>query len=200
MFLLAIILAAIGYLVGSLNTAILVCKSMQLVDPRTEGSGNPGATNVLRMAGKMPALIVLLGDVLKGLLPVLIATVVGVDGFWLAFIALACVVGHMFPLFFKFQGGKGVATAFGGLLILSTGVAIIVAIIWGVVVFTTKYVSLASLIASVLSVVLILFAHTTYFLPLFVMVALIVFRHTENIIRLKAGTETKLNLQKNERS
>ena len=200
MFLLTIILAAIGYLVGSLNSAILVCKSLQLGDPRTEGSGNPGATNVLRIAGKMPALIVLLGDILKGLLPVLIAKVIDIDGFELALIALACVIGHIFPLFFNFQGGKGVATAFGSLLILSASVAIVVAIVWGVVVFTTKYISLASLIAGILSTVLILFAHTAYFLPLFVITTLIIFRHKDNINRLKLGTESKFNLQKNETS
>lgn len=192
MFILAILFIAVAYFVGSLNSAILVCKAMKLGDPRAEGSGNPGATNVLRIAGKQAAIIVLAADVLKGVLPVFLAQILGISGFALACVALAAVVGHMYPVFFKFQGGKGVATTFGTLLALSFGIGIIAMIVWGVVVFITKYVSLASLVAMVLMLVLMLFSHTAYFLPLLIMVALIVWRHKENIDRLKAGTENKI--------
>jgi len=194
MFLLAIILMGVAYLLGSLNSAILVCKAMNLPDPRSEGSGNPGATNVLRIAGKKAATLVLVGDMLKGFLPVLIASMIGVDGFWLACVALSTVVGHIFPFFFGFQGGKGVATSFGTLLVIAPWVAVISAIVWVIIVFITKYVSLASLVSAVLSILLILFAHTHYFLPVFAMTILIVWRHKENIVRLQAGTEDKINL------
>jgi len=193
MFLLSIIFIAVAYVIGSLNSAILVSRVMKLADPRSEGSGNPGATNVLRIAGKQAAAIVLAADVFKGVIPVLLASMLGIADFSLGCVALAAVVGHMYPLFFKFQGGKGVATAFGVLLVLSFWVGIIAAIVWGVVVFVTKYISLASLIAMVLAVVLILFSSVAYFLPILIMVALIVLRHKENIERLKAGTENKVN-------
>lgn len=193
MVILAILFIAIAYAVGSLNSAILVCKAMKLADPRSEGSGNPGATNVLRLAGKQAAIIVLVADVLKGFLPVLIAEMVGISGFMLGCVALAAVVGHMYPAFFKFQGGKGVATAFGVLLALSAGIGIISILVWGVVVFVTKYVSLASLVALVLAVVLMLFVHPACFLPVLALVVLVIWRHKENIDRLKAGTENKIS-------
>lgn len=192
MFILSILFIAIAYLIGSLNSAILLCKVMKLADPRTEGSGNPGATNVLRIAGKKVAAIVLVGDMLKSIVPVLCAQMVGVSGFALACVALAAVIGHMYPLFFKFQGGKGVATAFGAILALSFWIGLLAVIVWGVVVFVTKYVSLASLVAMVFAAVLMLFAHTPYFLPIAVIVVLVAWRHKENIDRLKAGTENKI--------
>ncbi|HVV68334.1 MAG TPA: glycerol-3-phosphate 1-O-acyltransferase PlsY [Gammaproteobacteria bacterium] len=188
-----IIFIIIAYLVGSLSSAILVCKAMSLPDPRTEGSGNAGATNVLRIAGKLPAILTLVGDLLKGFLPVLIAYLLGAWGFMLALVALAAVVGHIFPLFFKFQGGKGVATLFGGMLVLSFPIALISLIVWIVVVAISRYISLASLVAVVLGTLLVLFFHTVYFLPILIAAILIIWRHMENIQRLKAGTENKFN-------
>lgn len=190
-----IIFIIIGYLVGSLSSAILVCKAMGLPDPRSQGSGNAGATNVLRIGGKLPAGLVLLGDILKGLLVVLVAKAIGVQGFMLALVALATVVGHMFPVYFKFKGGKGIATAFGCILVLSFWLAIFCLIIWLIVVGLTRYVSLASLIAIVLATVIILFVHTNYFLPIAIVAILIIWRHMDNITRLKAGTESKIDLQ-----
>src|SRR5262245_5627917 len=145
---LTIIFIIIGYLVGSINSALLVCKAMKLPDPRTAGSGNAGATNVYRTSGRLPAIIVFIGDALIGFVTVLIAGLLGVNGTWLALVALAAVVGHVFPLYFKFKGGKGVATAFGAVLALSPVVAIVSLIIWILVVFVTRYVSLGSLIAT----------------------------------------------------
>ncbi len=193
MFIVAILLIVVAYLVGSLNSAILVCKAMKLGDPRDEGSGNPGATNVLRVAGKKPAALVLTVDILKGLLPVLVAAILGVSGSALACVALAAVVGHMYPLFFKFQGGKGVATTFGAILALSPFIGVIAVVVWGVVVFVTKYVSLASLIAIILALVFTLFSNPAYFLPMLAITVLVVLRHKENIARLKTGTENKIS-------
>jgi glycerol-3-phosphate acyltransferase PlsY len=190
---LGIIFIVIAYLIGSLSSAILISKMMHLPDPRLEGSGNAGATNVLRISGRLPAALTLLGDLLKGLIPVLIAKICGVSGMLLGFVALAGVVGHMFPVFFQFKGGKGAATAFGGLLVLSFFVAIISIIVWAVVIGITRYVSLASLIAAVLVVVLILFFNTIYFVPAALIAVLIIWRHMDNIERLRAGTETKID-------
>lgn len=192
----SLIFIIIGYLVGSLNSAILVSKAMKLPDPRTQGSGNAGATNVLRISGKLPAILVLVGDALKGFLPVIIARLFDVSGIWLAVVALAAVIGHIFPLYFKFKGGKGVATAFGGVLALSPVVAIISLIAWGITLFISRYVSLSSLVGSVLAAILLLFVHVSYFLPVAVITALIIWKHMENIERLKAGTEHKFEFNK----
>lgn len=191
-----IICIIIAYLIGSISSAILICKAMGLPDPRENGSGNPGATNVLRTAGKTPAILVLVADVLKGFIPVLLASILGVSGFALGLVALAAVLGHMFPIFFKFQGGKGVATTFGAVLMLSFTIGLIALIAWIVLVVTTRYVSLASLVSAVLATVLILFVNPSYFLPLLVMTVLIVWRHLPNIERLKAGTENKFDFNK----
>ncbi len=191
----AIIFIIIGYLVGSINSAILISKAMKLPDPRTHGSGNAGATNVLRTSGKLPAILVLVCDILKGFLPVLIAGFLNVGGIWLGLVALAAVVGHMFPVFFKFRGGKGVATAFGGVLALSPWVALVSMIVWLIVVFVSRYVSLASLIAVALATILVLFVHLHFFLPIAVMAVLIIWRHMDNIDRLRAGTESKIEFK-----
>lgn len=192
MFFVAILFIAIAYVVGSLNSAILISKAMNLPDPRQQGSGNPGATNVLRISGKQAALLVLAADVLKGLLPVLLAKIVGVADFMLACVALAAVIGHMYPLFFKFEGGKGVATAFGALLALSFWLTLLLFLIWLVIVYITRYVSLASLVCMILAAILLLFVHTTYFLPVAVMAGFIIWRHKENVDRLRSGTENKI--------
>lgn len=189
---LAIIFIIIGYLVGSINSAILVCKAMKLPDPRTTGSGNAGSTNVLRIGGKLPATLVLICDILKGFLPVLIAGLFGVNGIWLATVALAAVIGHMYPLYFKFRGGKGVATAFGGVLALSVAVAFFCLVIWVLIVAMSRYVSLASLVSALMAAIFLIFVHLHYFLPIAIIAALIVWRHMDNIARLRAGTENKI--------
>lgn len=191
-----IICALIAYLLGSIETSVILSKLFKFPDPRTHGSGNSGATNVLRTAGKNQALLTLIGDMLKGFLAVLIALVFGVNGFFLAFILLAAVIGHIFPIFFQFRGGKGVATAIGGLLLLSFWTAIIAAIIWIATVIITRYISLASLIAIVASPILILIiSQSAYFIPILIMAGLIIWKHKENIERLRAGIEHKVNLK-----
>ena len=122
-----------AYLIGSLNSAIVLCKLAGLPDPRSQGSGNPGATNVLRFGGKKLAATVLIFDVVKGILPVVIASLLVLDTVWLAATAFAAFLGHLYPLFFQFKGGKGVATAFGGFLALSLLLAGSILLSWLVV-------------------------------------------------------------------
>lgn len=192
-----VICVVIAYLLGSLQTSVLLSKILKFPDPRTQGSGNAGATNVLRTVGKNQALATLIGDVLKGFIAVMIARIFGVTGFFLALTALAAVAGHVFPCFFQFRGGKGVATAIGGLLLVSPFIAILVTVIWLVVVFMTRYISLASLISAAAAPILILiFSNTSYFIPILLMAGLIIWKHKENIQRLRAGTENKVNLKR----
>jgi len=191
----ATIMIVIAYLIGSLSSAIIVCKLMELPDPRTQGSGNPGATNVLRLGGKLPAAITLLGDVLKGNIPVIIALIIGLPSLSVGLVAIAAILGHIFPIFFKFKGGKGVATFFGALFALNWVAGLMALATWIVVVAITRYVSLASIAAAAGAVLYTLFfAHETYFLQILVMAIIIIITHRENIKRLKAGTENKLNL------
>jgi glycerol-3-phosphate acyltransferase PlsY len=189
-----IILIAFAYVIGSLSSAIIVCKLLGLPDPRTTGSNNPGATNVLRIGGKIPALITLVGDIFKGVIPVLLAKAFGIDGFLLGLIAIAALAGHIFPVFFGFKGGKGVATALGGLLGLSFIVGILAIITWVVVAAIFRYSSLAALAAFVLApVYALIFTQAHYVIPIIIITLIIIWRHFDNIMRLKSGTETKIS-------
>nr|WP_241480476.1 glycerol-3-phosphate 1-O-acyltransferase PlsY [Legionella norrlandica] len=138
-------LILVGYLMGSINSAIIVCRVFGLPDPRMEGSKNPGATNVLRLGGKQYGIIVMVFDVVKGILPVLIAKLLNAPPVTVAFTALAAVIGHMYPLFFHFKGGKGVATAIGALLAFHFVIGIMVAATWLLVANFWRYSSLARL-------------------------------------------------------
>jgi len=189
-----IILVVIAYLIGSLSSAIIVCKALNLPDPRTQGSMNPGATNVLRIAGKGPALITLVGDMLKGFIPVLIGHLIGINGISLGLIAGAAFLGHLYPIFFKFQGGKGVATALGTFLALSPIAGIGIILSWIVVAFVFRYSSLAALIAAIMApIFMLLFTGVQYLIPTLVITAMLIWRHWDNIQRLRAGTEGKIN-------
>lgn len=188
-----IISLIVAYLLGSLSSAILISKFLKLPDPRKEGSGNPGATNILRTAGKNKAAIVLIADILKGVLAILIARLIGAQGFMLGLVALAAVLGHVFPLFFKFKGGKGIATMIGTLLLLSFWVGVLVAVIWIAVAFIIRYSSLASLISAVCApIFMMIFGNHLYAFPTLLIAALIIWRHMDNIKRLRAGTESKI--------
>lgn len=190
-----IILAAIAYALGSINTAVIVCKLMGLKDPRSEGSKNPGATNVLRMAGKQAAAIVLAADFFKGVIAVWLAKMVGLDGFALGIVGLAATAGHIFPAFFEFKGGKGVATCLGACFGISMPVGLLLLIIWGAVAYVKKFASLASIVACGAAPVLIIFSgQRGAFLGIAAMAVLVVWRHMENIERLKSGSETKLDI------
>ena len=190
--------AYIAYLFGSISSAIIVCKLMRLPDPRTQGSKNPGATNVLRIGGKKAAAITLLGDVLKGVIPVLAAKWYGLDEFGLALVTFAAFLGHLFPIFFRFEGGKGVATAIGCLLALSWPTGLCWMATWFVMALLFRYSSLASLTASILAPLYIwLFTGSLiYTITIGVMTLLLIIRHRSNIANLMAGRESKIGKKK----
>lgn len=187
-----------SYLFGSLSSAIIICKFMGLPDPRTQGSRNPGATNVLRLGGKKAALITLLGDMLKGVIPVLVARWYGFDSLALALVALGAFIGHLFPIFFRFEGGKGVATALGCLLALCWPVGLCWIATWLIVAALFRYSSLAALVASMLAPVYIwYFTHNlTYVIVIAIMSLMLILRHHSNIAKLWAGKETKIGQKK----
>ena len=189
---LSLILAA--YLCGSVASAIIVCRLLGLPDPRQGGSGNPGATNVLRLGGKFPAALTLAGDVLKGVLPVLVAR-------WLECAPAVCIsvgvatfLGHLFPVFFRFQGGKGMATAVGVVGALHGGIFLAMGLTWLVVAAAFRYSSLASLCAAVAAPIAAwaLATPIEYALGLAAIAALLTWRHRGNVQRLMTGTESKL--------
>lgn len=184
----------LAYLLGSISSAILVCKLMRLPDPRTQGSQNPGATNVLRIGGKIPAAITLFGDVLKGIIPVLLAKWYGFSPAVQTLVACAAFIGHLFPIFFRFQGGKGVATLLGCLLALSWLTAIAWMLTWLMVAKISRYSSLAALIASALTPFYIWFfsREISYVAGVIFMVIILIYRHKSNIIKLIQGKESKL--------
>lgn len=192
------IIIVLAYLLGSVNFAIIISKMMRFDDPRLNGSGNPGATNVLRSGHGSAAAIVLLGDAIKGLLAILIARWLQIDGFALALVGLAALIGHIYPIFFKFKGGKGVATMLGVLLGLNLALGVISLFIWVVVAFLFRYSSLAALSAAILSPLLtLLLPHASdfYFLPLIAIAVLVVYRHRDNINRLRHRKESKISFQ-----
>lgn len=183
----------IAYLCGSINFAILLCKLTGRPDPRNQGSGNPGATNVLRYGGKPLALMVILGDALKGVIPVLLARAFHIDGIALSLVALAAVLGHMYPIFFRFQGGKGVATTLGVILALSWLVGLLVIATWILVAVIFRLSSLASLVAIILlPLYLYLVSETAFIWPMVIMAIIVVIRHKANIGRLLQGKEPKI--------
>ena len=186
-------LILIAYLIGSISSAILVCNLMGLPDPRTEGSGNPGATNVLRVGGKKAAAITLIGDMLKGLLPVLAASLLNVAPLTLALTGLAAFLGHLYPVFFGFRGGKGVATMLGVLFGFHGLVGAATAGTWLVIAKGFKISSLAALIATLLAplyVWLIIGPSMELIVTTAVMTAILFWRHRTNIQRLLSGEES----------
>ncbi len=187
-------LVVFAYLLGSISAAIITCKVMGLPDPRSEGSRNPGATNVLRYGGKKAAAITLFGDMLKGLLPVLLGHAMGIDESVLAAIAMAAFLGHLYPLFFGFKGGKGVATAFGVLLGLAWPVALAVLATWLIMAKVFKVSSLSALTAAVLTPLYTwLLAPENVYISLSVAISiLLLWRHRSNIQRLLSGEEEKI--------
>ncbi|QDQ28865.1 glycerol-3-phosphate 1-O-acyltransferase PlsY [Chitinimonas arctica] len=195
---LAFLVAA--YLVGSISFAIVVSRLMKMSDPRSYGSGNPGATNVLRSGKKAAALLTLLGDALKGTLMVVLARHFGLADPWLAGVAIAVTVGHMWPLYFRFLGGKGVATAAGVLLALDWRLGVATLAVWLVVAASTRISSLAAMLAAVASPLLcflLLPGRTAIFGGVLAIAALLLQRHKRNLLQLLAGTEGKIG-QKSE--
>ena len=192
------LLILIGYLSGSLCSAIVISRAFSLPDPLTEGSKNPGATNVLRLAGKKYALLVMVFDVLKGVVPVLLAKALGASPLVTALTCLAAVLGHMYPVFFQFKGGKGVATALGALLAFHFILGLAVILTWLLVASLSRYSSLASLISMAFMPFysLLLFKGFAIFLPLLFITFFIFYKHRQNITRLLNGTESKISFKR----
>jgi glycerol-3-phosphate acyltransferase PlsY len=189
---------AAAYLVGSLSFAVIVSRFMGLADPRSYGSGNPGATNVLRSGNKAAALLTLAFDALKGYLPVMAALWARGPLGWgeatVGLVGLAAFVGHLWPVFFRFQGGKGVATAAGVLMALNPLLGAATLLTWLIVAFFTRYSSLAAIVAAAFAPFfqLLMWGASPMVLPIAVMSLLLVWRHEGNIRKLMAGTESKL--------
>lgn len=185
---------AIAYLLGSLSSAVIVARVMGLKDPREMGSGNPGATNVLRYGGKVAAIATLIGDIAKGVAAVLIARALEADAVIVAAAMVAVFIGHLFPVFFGFKGGKGVATALGVYLAAHLWIGLAVAGSWVVIAAVTRYSSLAALVATALTplFVWIWLPHPAYLIGSVVLAAILFWRHRTNIQRLIAGTETRI--------
>lgn len=203
----SLLAALAAYLVGSLAFAVIVSRAFGLADPRTFGSKNPGATNVLRSGSKAAAITTLLLDALKGLLPVLAVRVwggrYGLEEGTVALVALGAFLGHLFPVFFRFKGGKGVATFLGAVFGIHWLLGIATCATWLIIAFFFRYSSLASLVAAVFAPVYYLLGHRVGWyaeapvaIALFVMAGLLAWRHGENIKRLLAGTESRLGAKK----
>lgn len=188
------LLPVFAYLLGSVSSAIVIARVMGLQDPREVGSKNPGATNVLRYGGKLAAILTLLGDVLKGVVPVLVARYVTDDATVLAATVMAAFLGHLFPLFHGFKGGKGVATALGVWLALNPWIGLALAGTWLTTAAITRYSSLSAVVASVAAPFYVawLQAGAIYIGVMTVMSALLVWRHLPNIRKLLAGQETRI--------
>ncbi|MCG6867041.1 MAG: glycerol-3-phosphate 1-O-acyltransferase PlsY [Thiogranum sp.] len=189
------ILIAFAYLAGSISSAIIVCRLLGLPDPRGEGSGNPGATNVLRIGGKKAAAITLIGDMLKGLIPVLVAKLLGAPLGVQAMVAVAAFLGHLYPVFFGFRGGKGVATALGVLLGLHWQVGLLTIATWLVIAKLFKVSSLAALLSLLVTPLYIwwLIPERSLIAAIVFMVALLFWRHRSNIRNLIQGTEGRIS-------
>ncbi len=181
-----------AYLIGSISSAILVCKFLGLPDPRTTGSKNPGATNVLRMSNKLTAATVLFLDILKGTIPVWGAYFLKVEPMYLGVVGVAACLGHMYPIFFDFKGGKAVATALGTLLPIGFTLGGLLILTWVLVVKFSKYSSLAAIVTVSIAPVFVFFLKPLYVYPTLMLSTLIIFRHRENIKRLLNGTENKV--------
>ena len=202
--LMSIVLVFGAYLIGSISFAVLVSRLMGLPNPHSYGSGNPGATNVLRTGSKKAAILTLLGDAVKGGFALWLASLIAISGFGLAgdiemvlsAVALAAFLGHLFPLYFRFRGGKGVATAAGILLVMDAAMGGIVVGIWILVALITRYSSLAAIVAAMASpvVAVVVFGKSWFTLAVLCMALLLVWRHRGNVSKLLAGTESQIKL------
>ncbi len=188
----ALIMIIIAYLLGSISSAVLICRLRGLPDPRKSGSNNPGATNVYRIGGKMVAILVLVCDVLKGMLPVWGGYFLKINPLLLGIIAIAACLGHMYPIFFHFRGGKGVATALGALAPIGLDLTGMLSGCWVITLALTGYSSLASMIAALSAPLFTWLVKPQYTLPVAMLSCLIILKHHENIRRFFAGKEKKI--------
>lgn len=186
-----------AYLLGSISSAILVCHVLRLPDPRMEGSKNPGTTNVLRIGGRFAAILTLLGDASKGAIPVLLIKLVTENPWMISATLFAAIIGHMYPIFFQFKGGKGIATIIGGLLALSLLLGGFFLLTWVIIFIFTRYSSLSAIVAiSTMPVVAWWFLDKRYMPGLILLAFIILWKHRENIKRLATGKETKSTFKK----
>lgn len=194
MDLMAVVWILLAYSLGSVSSAIIVCKLMGLPDPRSEGSGNPGATNVLRIGGKKAAALTLVGDMLKGYIPVALAVWFGLDSLVVIAIGVAAFIGHLWPIFFEFKGGKGVATELGVLFGLNPIIGAMSALIWLFIAKGLKVSSLAALVAMALAPVLTWFIEgsVAWVVGVALMSLVLIWRHKSNIQRLLSGEESMI--------
>ena len=187
-----------AYLIGSISSAIIVCRLMGLPDPRSEGSNNPGATNVLRIGGKKAAAITLLGDMIKGVLPVAVGHLFDVSTLTFALAAMAAFLGHLYPVFFGFKGGKGVATALGTQFGLHWGIGLAVAGIWLFMAKVVKISSLSALVSMALAPLIIywIWPANELIVMQIIMSMILFWRHKSNIQRLISGEESLIGKKK----
>lgn len=181
----------IAYLCGSLSGAMIISRIMQLQNPSLHGSHNPGATNVLRISGKLPAVFVLVFDMLKGAIPVYIAYRLGISPFFLGIIGIAACLGHIFPCFFHFRGGKGVATALGMMVPIGLDFTGCFILTWLIVLLITGYSSVAAIVGFLLAPFYVWLFKPELTLPVAMLSCLIIVRHSSNIARLFKGVEPK---------
>lgn len=188
-----IILAILtAYLFGSISSAVLICRLFRLPDPRGSGSGNPGATNVYRLGGKIPAALTLFFDVLKGMIPVWGSYFLGIEPFYLGIIAVAACLGHIFPLYFHFRGGKAVATALGAMFPVAWEMALLLIATWVLVFRIGKVSSLAAIVTVSLAPFYAYWIKPQYTVPVIMISLLILWRHQSNIMRLRSGDEHRI--------
>jgi glycerol-3-phosphate acyltransferase PlsY len=187
-----LLLIVLAYLAGSISSAIVVCRLTGLGDPRNSGSGNPGATNVLRIGGKRAALFTLLGDMLKGVIPVALAQLTHQPHWVVGWVAAAAFLGHLFPIFFNFKGGKGVATFFGVLLVLNCQLGLFASLCWLICAWSFRISSLSALITAITVPVYAwkFFPQDFYFLLL--ICSLMMIRHHQNIRNMMIGEEARI--------
>ncbi|MBX4133262.1 glycerol-3-phosphate 1-O-acyltransferase PlsY [Frischella sp. Ac48] len=190
--LLITVMIIVAYLCGSLSGAFIVSELMHLRNPRDYGSHNPGATNMLRVNGKLPALFVLIFDMLKGLLPVYIAYRLTIPSFYLGIIAIVACLGHIFPCFYHFRGGKGVATALGSMMMIGFDFTGLFIATWITTVLITGYASVAAIISFLLAPLYVWFIRPEFTMPVAMLSCLVLIKHHSNMVRLSKGLEPKV--------
>ncbi|GEA50537.1 glycerol-3-phosphate acyltransferase [Vibrio inusitatus NBRC 102082] len=191
-----LLMIILAYLLGSVSSAVLICRVFKLPDPRTAGSNNPGATNVLRIGGRLPAALVLVCDMAKGTIPVWSAYYLNIEPVMLGLIGISACIGHIYPLFFHFKGGKGVATAVGAIAPIGLDLTGMLMGTWLVTAVISRYSSLAALVTALVAPFYTWLIKPQYTLPVAMLCCLIIWRHQENIKRLMAGNEPKVGSKK----
>ncbi|MEZ8988276.1 glycerol-3-phosphate acyltransferase [Vibrio breoganii] len=191
-----LLMIILAYLLGSVSSAVLICRVFKLPDPRTAGSNNPGATNVLRIGGKLPAALVLVSDMAKGTIPVWSAYYLDIEPVMLGLIGISACIGHIYPIFFHFKGGKGVATAVGAIAPIGFDLTGMLMGTWLVTAVISRYSSLAALVTALVAPFYTWLIKPQYTLPVAMLCCLIIWRHQENIKRLMTGSEPKVGSKK----